>query len=99
MDPENVKEFGWALEGEETLVRELEQEADEKLSWFDEDPATLLGDFQLSEADHTVLQDQIVRERMRKSFREALASVVVVEAPGRGFLMVRSCGDSRGAPP
>ncbi len=76
MDPENVKEFGWALDGEETLVRELEQEADEKLSRLDEDPATLLGEFQLSEADQTVLQDQIVRERMRKSFREALASGV-----------------------
>lgn len=76
MDPENVKEFGWALEGEETLVRELEQEAEGKLSQLDEDPATLLGGFQLSEADQTVLQDQVVRERMRKSFREALASGV-----------------------
>ncbi len=76
MDPENVKEFGWALEGEETLVRELEKEAVEKLSRLDEDPATLLGEFQLSEADQTVLEDEIVRERMRKSFREALASGV-----------------------
>ena len=76
MDPENVKEFGWALEGEETLVRELEREAGELLSRLDEDPASLLGEFELSEADQTVLQDQIVQERMRKSFREALASGV-----------------------
>jgi pimeloyl-ACP methyl ester carboxylesterase len=76
MDLENVKEFGWALEGEETLVRELEKESVEKLSRLDEDPATLLGEFQLSEADQTVLEDEIVRERMRKSFREALASGV-----------------------
>ena len=27
MDPENIKEFGWALEGEETLYRELSKEA------------------------------------------------------------------------
>jgi hypothetical protein len=27
--PENVKECGWALEGEETLVRQLQREADE----------------------------------------------------------------------
>jgi len=76
MDPENVKEFGWAVQGEETLVRELEQEADEMLRRLDEDPATLLGDFQLSEADQTVLQDQVVRERLRKSLREAVASGV-----------------------
>jgi pimeloyl-ACP methyl ester carboxylesterase len=76
MDPENVKEFGWALEGEETLVRELEREADELLSRLDEDPASLLGAFELSEADQAVLGDQIVQERMRKSFREALASGV-----------------------
>jgi pimeloyl-ACP methyl ester carboxylesterase len=76
MDPENVKEFGWALEGKETLVRELEREAGELLSRLDEDPASLLGEFELSEADQTVLQDQIVQERMRKSFREALASGV-----------------------
>ncbi len=76
MDAENVKELGWALEGEETLVRELNREADEKLIQLDEDPATLLGEFELSEADRTVLQDQGVRERMRKSFREALASGV-----------------------
>jgi pimeloyl-ACP methyl ester carboxylesterase len=76
MDPENVKEFGWALQGEGTLVPELERLADEWRSRLDDDPATLLGDFQISEADQTVLQDQIVRERMRKSLREALASGV-----------------------
>jgi pimeloyl-ACP methyl ester carboxylesterase len=36
----------------------------------------LLGEFELSEADQTVLRDQIVRERMRTSLREALASGV-----------------------
>ena len=76
MDPENVKEFGWALDGEETLARELEKEANEKLTQLDEDPATLLGDFQLSDADQAVLRDEIVKERMRKSFRESLASGV-----------------------
>ena len=76
MDPENVKELGWALEGEETLVRELGREAEEMLGRLDEDPAALLADFQLSEADQTVLRDQIVRERIRKSLREALAAGV-----------------------
>jgi len=73
MDPENVKEFGWALEGEETLARELEREAGDWLSRLDEDPSNLLGEFELSEADRAVLQDEIVRERLRKSIREALA--------------------------
>lgn len=73
MDPENVKEFGWAVEGEETLARELQKEADKLLTRLDEDPATVLGDFQLSKADQTVLRDQIVRQQMRKSLREALA--------------------------
>jgi pimeloyl-ACP methyl ester carboxylesterase len=77
MDPENVKEFGWALEGEGTLVRELGRLGDEWLSRLADDPATLLGDFELSEADQTVLQDEIVRERLRKSIREALASGVL----------------------
>jgi pimeloyl-ACP methyl ester carboxylesterase len=73
MDPENVKEFGWALEGEKTLARELERQADEWLGRLDDDPATLLGEFELSEADQAVLGDQVVRERMRRSFREAVA--------------------------
>ncbi len=76
MDPENVKELGWALEGEETLVRELGRLAEEWLSRLAEDPATFLGDFELSEADQAVLRDQIVRERLRRSIREALASGV-----------------------
>lgn len=76
MDPENIKEFGWALEGEETLVGELQPHADEMLSRLDEDPASVLGDFQLSDADRAVLQDRVVRERMRTSIREALASGV-----------------------
>lgn len=76
MDPKNVEEFGWALEGEETLVRELHREAEGWLIRLDKDPATLLGEFELSEADETVLRDEIVRERLRKSIGEALASGV-----------------------
>lgn len=73
MDPENIKEFGWALEGEETLVRELQRKADEMLNRLNEDPASVLDDFELSDADQAVLRDAIVRERIRTSTREALA--------------------------
>lgn len=72
MDPENVKEFGWALDGAETLARELRPEADAMLSRLDEDPASVLSDFHLSDADRAVLEDRIVGERMRASIREAL---------------------------
>lgn len=73
MDPENVKEFGWALAGEETLVPELEREAQEALDQLDVDPAALLSEFELSEADRAVLAQEVVKQRMRISFREAMA--------------------------
>lgn len=58
MDPENVKEFGWALEGEETLVPELRQEFARMVERASKNPAELLGDFEVSEADRTVLADE-----------------------------------------
>lgn len=73
MDPENVKEFGWGLEGEETLVPNLEQEAQRALARVDEDPSAVLENFELSESDKAVLAMEVVKERMRLSFREALA--------------------------
>lgn len=76
MDPENVKEFGWAMEGENTLVRELQREADQMLSRLDEDPASVLDGFELSAADKAVLQDRVVGERLRRSMREAVAGGV-----------------------
>jgi pimeloyl-ACP methyl ester carboxylesterase len=73
MDPENVKELGWALAGEETLVPELERAAQKALDRLDADPAALLSEFDLSEADRAVLAQEAVKQRMRISFREALA--------------------------
>src|SRR5581483_8383616 len=45
VDPENVKEFGWALEGEERLHEMLTKEDAEMRARVAEDPATLLGGF------------------------------------------------------
>ncbi|MBV9363446.1 MAG: alpha/beta hydrolase [Solirubrobacterales bacterium] len=73
MDPENVKELEWALAGEETLVPELEREAQKALDRLDDDPAALLSEFDLSEADRAVLAQEVVKQRMRISFREAMA--------------------------
>ena len=44
MDPLNVKEFGWALGGENVLVPELEREVAELLVRVAADPSKLLGD-------------------------------------------------------
>jgi len=73
MDPENVKELGWALAGEEALVSELERDAQAALARVDVDPAALLGEFALSEADRAVLAQEVVQQRLRISFLEAMA--------------------------
>ena len=65
-DPENVKEFAWALEGEEVLFSELEREQAKMAARVAADPKGFLGDFDLSEADRAELarpeRMQIIRE-------------------------------------
>jgi pimeloyl-ACP methyl ester carboxylesterase len=55
MDPENVKEFGWAVAGEDVLVPELEREDEAMQQRVASDPATVLGDFELSDSDRAGL--------------------------------------------
>lgn len=56
MDPLNVTEFGWALEGEERLVPELDRELREMSERVADDPSKILGDdWGLDEADRAVL--------------------------------------------
>ena len=66
MDPENVKEFGWALAGEDVLTRELQalqQQFEERARV---DPSTVLQDVDMSESDRAELarpeMAQIIRE-------------------------------------
>lgn len=55
MDPENVKEFGWALEGEEVLTEELER-LDEKLRLMvSVDPSRIFDQFGLPASDKSAL--------------------------------------------
>ena len=65
-DPENVKEFGWAMAGEDVLYPELERELAEVVARVEVDPSTVLGDFEVSESDRAALarpeQIQIIRE-------------------------------------
>lgn len=76
MDPENVKEFGWALAGEETLVPELQREASAMLERIAQDPSTALGDFELSEADLAAFAHPITQRIMSQSMPETFANGV-----------------------
>ncbi len=70
MDPANVREFEWALAGEETLARELQREADTALEKIDEDPTAVLSEMNLPATDLAILEDPGVRESLRASTRE-----------------------------
>jgi pimeloyl-ACP methyl ester carboxylesterase len=70
MDPENVKEFGWALEGEDRLTAELTTLAAEVQARVAEDPTKVLEGFELSEADTAVLADPRVQKVMRETVAE-----------------------------
>ncbi|HJP75466.1 MAG TPA: alpha/beta hydrolase [Pseudonocardiaceae bacterium] len=72
MDPENIKEFGWAIEGEDRLAAELRREADNMLTRMAADPATVLGDFDLPEADRAILARPDIAQVLRESMTEAV---------------------------
>jgi pimeloyl-ACP methyl ester carboxylesterase len=70
MDPMNVKEFGWALEGEGRLHEELVREDGEMRARVADDPSRVLGDFDLPEADRNVLARSDVATVIRESTAE-----------------------------
>jgi pimeloyl-ACP methyl ester carboxylesterase len=73
MDPLNVQECSWALQGEEVLVPELEQEATELLERVAADPAQLLGEeWGLSEADRAELARPERHDVIRQDVSEAV---------------------------
>jgi pimeloyl-ACP methyl ester carboxylesterase len=76
MDPGNVKEFTWALAGEDTLRPELEKQAKEAIAKVEVDPTALLNEFELSPADRAVLEDPRVQQRLRVTTRESFANGV-----------------------
>src|SRR4051795_9047041 len=73
MDEVNVREFGWAQAGEETLVPEIEREVRQALERVEEDPASVLGDIDLPEADRAVLADPDVQRLLREGTYEMFA--------------------------
>ena len=69
-DPENIKEFAWALAGEDVLTRELQAEQERMEERVVADPSTVLQDFQLSESDRAELARPEVMQIMRESTLE-----------------------------
>ena len=76
MDPMNVKEFGWALEGEQRLQQELSREDTEMRERVARDPATVLGAFDLPPSDREVLARADVATVIRESTAEQSANGV-----------------------
>lgn len=77
MDPENVKEFGWAQQGEEVLHRELSQAASQDLARMSADPTKVFSeDWEFGESDRMVLGradvQQVLGEAMREAFRNGV---------------------------
>jgi pimeloyl-ACP methyl ester carboxylesterase len=70
MDPENVKEINWALEGEDRLFVELEREEAAAQARVAVDPAGFLEGFDLPESDLALLQDPEVQQVMREAMAE-----------------------------
>lgn len=73
----NVREFGWALEGEETLRRELEPDVQDLLSSLESDSDDALGeDYKLSEQDVAVMQRSDVRSMLTAATREGIGRTI-----------------------
>ena len=76
MDPLNVKEFGWALEGEERAHEELAREDADMRARVAKDPSNVLGDFDLPDADRKVLARADLAMVIRDSTSEQSANGV-----------------------
>jgi pimeloyl-ACP methyl ester carboxylesterase len=77
MDPLNIREVEWALQGEEVLAPELEREGAEALERVAADPSKILGeDWDISEADRAQLARKELQEVIRQDVNEALRTGV-----------------------
>jgi len=70
MDPENIKEFGWAEAGEATLMRELEAEYTQIAARVADNPSSVLDGFELSESDRAELERKERVQVIRESWAE-----------------------------
>lgn len=67
MDPENVREYGWALESEERLAAELERVDRQYRQQVATDPANALEGHQLPESDRAIMGRKEFAEVARES--------------------------------
>lgn len=76
MDPENVKEFRWALEGEHRLHFELTREDAALRRRVADDPKSLLAPYDLPESDRAVMArpdfDQVIRDEVEEMTRKGV---------------------------
>jgi pimeloyl-ACP methyl ester carboxylesterase len=76
MDPLNVREFGWALEGEVRLQAELVRENAELQERVAADPRSMLAPYNLPEADKAVMarpeRDDVTREEVPEMTRNGV---------------------------
>jgi len=77
MDEENVREFGWAMQGEQTLHLELSRQAEADLARMADDPSKVFSDdWEFEEADRVVLartdMQQMLGEAWREAFRDGV---------------------------
>jgi pimeloyl-ACP methyl ester carboxylesterase len=69
----NVKEFGWALAGEETLRRELGPVCQELLASVESDSGDALGeDYKLSDQDEAMMKRPEIRAMLAASTKEGI---------------------------
>jgi len=71
MDPENIKEFGWALEGEDRLTRELDRKDRQRQERALGDPSEILAEFKLPDSDRAVLARADLLEVRRETTLES----------------------------
>jgi pimeloyl-ACP methyl ester carboxylesterase len=76
MDPENVTEFGWALEGEDRLTIELERLDVRRRQRVSGDPAKMFAEFDLPPSDRAVLaREDLLEVRRETTFESTLNGV------------------------
>jgi pimeloyl-ACP methyl ester carboxylesterase len=77
MDPQNVQEFGWAIEGEQVLQENLARLAEADLARIAADPSKILSDdWDLADADREKLGRPDVQQVLLESMRGAYAAGV-----------------------
>jgi pimeloyl-ACP methyl ester carboxylesterase len=76
MDPANVREFGWALESEERVTEGTTHESAAMISRITDDPANVLGDFEIPAEDRAILSRPDVAAVMTAALKECVRNGV-----------------------